>query len=70
MNPSAYCRARVLGHKVIADTDMNMIRELRRQGGLLKKLHTESSGAYSAETAAALREITIAIQELARRPRA
>lgn len=45
------------GRPIIANTDQVMIRELRRQGGLLNKVHLDD-GAYSAETAAALRLIS------------
>lgn len=62
---SAYCRRRFLGHKVVAHTDRAVIRELRRLGGLLKRVHTESGGAYSAETAQALADIRRRIERLA-----
>ena len=63
---SSYCRRRFLGHAVVAHTDRAMIRELRRIGGLLKTVHTESGGAYSRETAAALSDVRKAIERLAR----
>ena len=62
---SAYCRRRFLGHKVVAHTDRAVIRECRRLGGLLKRVHTESGGAYSAETAQALADIRRCIERLA-----
>ena len=37
----------------------------RRLGGLLKRVHTESGGAYSAETAQALADIRRCIERLA-----
>ena len=67
MTLSNYFRRRVLGRRVIADVDMTMIRELRRQGGLLKKIHTESGGAYNATTARILEGIEAAIANLAER---
>ena len=67
MTLSTYCRHRVLGHRVIADTDQTMIRELRRLGGLLKHVHNESGGAYSAETAAALAKVKACIERIAKR---
>lgn len=70
MTLSAYCRRRLLRRPVIADTDMNMIRELRRQGGQLKKIHTDSKGVYSVETAEAIREITTVIRSLAKKAHA
>ena len=67
MTLSNYFRQRLLGRRVIADVDMTMIRELRRQGGLLKKIHTESGGAYNATTARILKGIQAAIANLAER---
>lgn len=63
---SSYCRRRFLGHAVVAHTDRAMIRELRRIGGMFKRVHTESGGAYSDETAGALRDLREAIERLAR----
>ena len=58
-------RERALGRPVVARTDATTIRELRRLGGLLKKVHTDSDGAYSQATAAALRDLHAAIKALA-----
>lgn len=63
---SAYCRRLILGRTVHAHTDSAVIRELRRVGGLLKAVHTESGGVYSAATAAALSELRNAIRSVAR----
>jgi len=57
-------RRRALGRPVVARTDATTIRELRRLGGLLKKVHVDSGGAYSAATADALVELTRAIAAL------
>ena len=54
-------RLRALGRPVLSRTDATTIRELRRLGGLLKKVHVESRGAYSRETAAALAALHAAI---------
>ena len=62
---SAYCRRRVLGRAVVAQTDRKMILELRRIGGLLKHTHVQSGGAYSDATAQALRALRNAIERLA-----
>ncbi len=62
---SAYCRRLILGRTVHAHTDSTVIRELRRVGGLLKAVHTESGGIYSAATAAALSEVRNAIRRVA-----
>jgi hypothetical protein len=58
-------RARALGRAVVPRTDCMTVRELRRLGGLLKKVHLDSGGAYSAQTAAALAELRAAIARLA-----
>jgi hypothetical protein len=58
-------RERALGRPVVSRTDATTIRELRRLGGLLKKVHTDSPGAYSQATAAALRDLHAAIRVLA-----
>ena len=62
---SAYCRRRFLGHAVVARTDRATIRELRRTGGFLKKIHVDSGGAYSEETARTLGKLGDLIKKLA-----
>jgi hypothetical protein len=59
-------RLRALGRPVVVRTDATTIRELRRLGGLLKKVHVDSRGAYSAATADALAALHSAIGALAR----
>jgi len=59
-------RLRALGRPVVSRTDATTIRELRRLGGLLKKVHVDSGGAYSQQTSAALRALQAAIARLAR----
>jgi hypothetical protein len=58
-------RRRALGRPVVSHTDATTIRDLRRLGGLLKKVHVDSGGAYSQQTAAALRSLHAAIARLA-----
>jgi hypothetical protein len=58
-------RMRALGRPVVSRTDATTIRELRRLGGLLKKIHTDSAGAYSQQTAAVLGALRAAIEKLA-----
>ena len=58
-------RARALDRPVVSRTDATTIRELRRLGGLLKKVHLDSRGAYSRETASALTALRAAIVRLA-----
>jgi hypothetical protein len=66
MSVAELVRLRALGRPVIPRTDETTIRELRRLGGLLKKVHVDSGGAYSRATAAALAELRAAIGALAR----
>lgn len=65
LSVSEFVRRRTLGRSVIASADMAVIRELRRLGGLLKRVHLESEGAYRAETWQAIAEITHYIEQLA-----
>jgi prophage DNA circulation protein len=58
-------RTRALGRPVVSRTDVTTVRELKRLGGLLKKVHLDSGGAYRAETAAALADLRAAIARLA-----
>jgi hypothetical protein len=67
LSVSDLVRLRALGRPVVCRTDATTIRELRRLGGLLKKVHTDSGGAYSQQTAAALRTLHAAIARLAGR---
>lgn len=64
---SEMVRARYFGKKVVANTDLAMIRELRRTGGLLKSVHTESHGAYSKDTAALLGQLGDLIDKLSKK---
>ena len=64
MSRSQYIRRRIFGRKVVAKTDLAMLNELRRLGGLLKLIHNESDGAYSQQTAAMLRELGAAIERI------
>ncbi len=59
-------RLRALGRPVVSRTDATAIRELRRLGGLLKKVHVDSGGAYRRETAATLEALWAAITRLGR----
>lgn len=55
-------RSRAANKRVFAATDLAMLRELRRIGGLLKHVHTSRGGAYSEATRAALMDVRKAIQ--------
>ena len=61
---SKYMRERALGWKFKSQIEAQTINELRRLGGLFKKAHTDSKGAYSAETAEALQVIVSAIKRI------
>lgn len=65
MTVAQLVRLRALGHPVVPRTDATTIRELRRLGGLLKKVHVDSAGAYSDSTRAAIASLTKAITVLA-----
>lgn len=63
LSVSEYIRRRALGHPVLARTDSALIRELRRQGGLVK--HYALSGSLaSKEAVEALRSITTLLTEI------
>ena len=49
LSVSEYVRRRALGRRVDSVVDVKMISELRRQGGLLKKIFNASNGMYSEE---------------------
>ena len=66
---SEFARRRMLGRTVLASVDMNLVRELRRLGGLLKHAHNESKGAYSSTTAAMLKQIGEFITQVVARDR-
>ena len=54
---SSFIRQRSMGKRVTSKTDLRVLAELRRMGGLLKHTHNETKGAYSALTSDCLREI-------------
>ena len=66
---SEYCRRRVLGRRVMSQTDQVMIRELRRIAGLQKHLFndTETGKVHAQDTAEILHLIKRAILELSER---
>lgn len=63
---SELVRRRYFGMPIIASADEAMIRELRRQGGLLKSCHNASDGKLTNEYAAALKSLAAAIESLAK----
>lgn len=64
LSMSELVRRRYFGRPIVANADAVMIKELRRLGGLLKHVHTESGGTYSAATSAALGELRAYLQKL------
>ena len=64
LSVSELVRRRYFGRPIVANTDMVMVRELRRIGGLLKHVHISSKGAYSSDTARALSELTKQLERL------
>jgi len=63
---SEFFRAAALGRKTRSTIDAQVINELRRLGGLQKKIHNDTGGSYSKETADILRAIKDAIERLSR----
>lgn len=61
---SAYVRRRALGLPVHSKADAQTINELRKLGGLVKHIHNQSGGAYSADTAAILVQLLEAIKRV------
>jgi hypothetical protein len=57
-------RRRLLGRVVVSHEVILARHELRRMGGLLKRVHVESDGAYSKQTAEALSLITSLLKAL------
>lgn len=66
LSMSALVRARYFGRKITANTDLTMIASLNRLTGMLKNIHNESDGAYSAETSAMLVLVADAVRAISR----
>jgi hypothetical protein len=67
LNVSELVRRRSLHRRVVPATDLKMISELRRIGGLIKLSFSETGGVYSGKTAAILDELRSAIIRVGRR---
>jgi len=63
---SEFLRAAALGRKTRSTLDAQVINELRRLGGQQKKIHNDTGGAYSRDTADILMKIKQAIERIAR----
>ncbi len=61
---SELVRSRYFGRQIKSRVDLKMIRELIKITGLLKHIHNESGGAYSAQTAEQLRLVKSYIEQL------
>jgi len=64
LSVSEYVRRRALGRRVDSVTDVKMISELRRQGGLLKKIFNDSNGMYNEKIKIVLDNINKFIESL------
>ena len=63
---SELVRRRSLHRRVVAATDLKMLSELRRIGGLIKLLFTETNGRYGYKTGPLLDELHAAAIRLGR----
>jgi hypothetical protein len=66
---SELIRRRYFGKPILASTDAQTIRELRRMGGLLKHIWNESGATYNENIAPALLAIKQYIEQLAHQER-
>lgn len=68
LSVSEYVRRRALGRRVVGSskTDIHVLSELRKLGGLLKLVHNETRGAYSQKTAEAIQALTSYARHLER----
>jgi hypothetical protein len=64
---SALIRKRILGERVASRADLAVLAELRRLGGLLKHVYTETGGIYSQNTADAIEDISKYVKALTER---
>lgn len=64
---SSLVRKRLLGSHVTSRADLTVLAELRRLGGLLKHIHNETRGAYSALTAQAIKNLSAYAAALTRK---
>jgi hypothetical protein len=66
LSVSEFIRRRSLGKQIVPQSDLRVLAELRRLGGLLKHIHLETKGAYSVLTANAIRALEAYARELER----
>lgn len=61
-----YLRKSAFGKRITPKVDLHLVNELRRIGGLLKLVHTESGGAYSEKTREMLDELQMFVGIIAK----
>jgi hypothetical protein len=61
---SEFARKSVLKEKIVPKSDMAVLAELRRLGGLLKHIHNETRGAYSDLTRRAIQDLSAYVRAL------
>jgi hypothetical protein len=61
---SDYMRKRIFGHPVQARGDLQVLAEIRRQGGLLKHLYNETRGMYSEDFSRAIKANEVYYRDL------
>jgi hypothetical protein len=69
LSVSEFIRRRALGKRITPQSDLRVLAELRRLGGLLKYIHLETRGAYSRDTASAIRALESYARALERKCR-
>jgi hypothetical protein len=57
LSVSEFIRRRALGKQIVSRSDLRVLAELRRLGGLLKHIHLETRGSYSRDTANAIQAL-------------
>ncbi len=58
LSMSEYLRRRAYNIRIVAKSDIHVLKELRRLGGLIKHIYNETNGIYSSQMADALEAIT------------
>jgi hypothetical protein len=67
LSVSEFVRRSALHRRIIAATDLRMISELRKIGGLIKLLFNETGGLYRQKTSALLDELHAAVLRVGRK---
>jgi hypothetical protein len=67
LSVSELVRRRALKMRVVSATDLRMLSELRRIGGLIKMVHNETNGLYRQKTSMLLDELHAAAIRVGRR---